>query len=149
VLGAHEKTYVVPPGIDVFELGIIDRAGPHELLPIDERGKPHWNEVVHLLVTEALARDQRELLLRTFGALCRAIREAEVLEMDVIAWSRRGETHPIFGMIRLATIDVWASLRRPGEPLDQRGLDALHAQVARRVAKRIEAHLIDERCVDT
>jgi hypothetical protein len=143
VLGAPEKTYVIPPGIDVFELGIIDRPGPHELLPIDEVGKPHWDEVVHVLVTEALARGQRELLLRAYRALCTAIQEADALETDVAAWSSRGKAHPIFGMLRLATIDVWTSLRRPGERLDERELDTLHAKVARRVATRIGAHVVD------
>ena len=142
VLGAPERTYVVPPGVDVFELGIIDRPGPHELLPIDEVGKPHWDEVVHVLVTEALAHGQRELLLRAFRALCRTIREAGELETDVAAWSRRGKAHPIFGMLRLATIDVWASLRRPGQRLGERELDTLHAKVARRVATRIGAHVV-------
>jgi hypothetical protein len=142
-LGAPEKTYVVPLGIDVFELGIIDRPGPHELLPIDEVGKPHWDAVVHMLVTEALAHGQRELLLRAFRALCRAIQEADALETDVAAWSRRGKTHPIFGMLRLATIDVWALLRRPGAPLGDHELDTLHATVARGVATRIGAHVVD------
>ncbi|MEO7729903.1 MAG: hypothetical protein ABIY55_02945 [Kofleriaceae bacterium] len=143
VLGAREKTYVVPPGVDVFELGIIDRPGPHELLPIDEVGKPHWAEVVHVLVTEALAHGQRELLLRAYRALCKAIQEADALDADLAAWSRRGKTHPIFGMLRLATIDVWASLRRPGQRLGDLELDALHAKVARLVATRIGAHVVD------
>jgi hypothetical protein len=139
VLGAREKTYLVPPGIDVFELGIISRSGPHELLPIDEGGKPHWDGVVHLLVTEARAEAQRGLLLRAYRALHAAIREGAELDADITAWSRRGATHPIFGILRLATVDVWAARRRPCAPLGEGELDTLHAEVARRVATRIHA----------
>lgn len=63
VLGARDKKYILPPGIDLFELGLIDRPGPHELLPIDEHDAPCWDGVVHVLVTEAQAERQRKLLL--------------------------------------------------------------------------------------
>jgi hypothetical protein len=109
------------------------------LLPIDEDGRPHWDGVVDVLVTEALAEGQRALLLRAYRALRSAVRVGEALDADITERSRRGETHPIFGMLRLATIDVWAARRRLGAPLAERELDALHAEVARRVAKRIGA----------
>lgn len=143
VLGTWERPYVIPPGVDVFELGLIDRPGPHELLPIDEDGKPYWDGVVHVLVTKAQAAQQRQLLLRAYRTLCRMIVEADELEASVAVWTARREAHPVFGMIRLATIDVWTALRSRDAPLDEHELDALHAEVARRVAAQIRAHLVD------
>ena len=64
VLGAQEQSYLVPPDVDVFELGLINRPGPHELLPIDEDDGPLWDDVIDLLVSEAEAARQRELLRR-------------------------------------------------------------------------------------
>jgi hypothetical protein len=139
----RERSYLVPPGVDVLELGTIDRPGPHELLPIDEDGKPHWDDVVHVLVTEAQAEEPRGLLLLAYRALCAAIREADELDANITERSRRGETHPVVGMLRLATNDVWATLRRCGTPLVEGELDALHAEVARRVAARLCAHLVN------
>jgi hypothetical protein len=141
VLGAWEKKYLVPPGVDVFELGLIDRPGPHELLPIDEDDKPLWDDVIHLLVTEAQAERQRELLLRAYRPLCGMIVDADELVASVAEWSRRREAHPVFGMLRLATIDVWAARRRPG-PLGEHELAVLHAEVACRVATQIRARLV-------
>lgn len=142
VLGAGEERYLVPPDVDVFELGLIDRPGAHELLPIDENDKPLWDDVVHLLVGEAEAVRQRELLRKVYRTLCGMIVEADELEASVAERSRRREPHPIFGMLRLATIDVWAARRRGlGRP-GVRELHALHAEVARRVAARIHAHLV-------
>lgn len=141
MLGAQGKHYLVPPGIDLFELGIIVLAGPYELLPIDRDDKPRWDEVIHVLVSSSQAERQRELLFRSHRALCRMIREADELEASIAEWSLRREAHPVFGMLRLATIDVWASMRGGG-PLDDRKLAILHEEVARRVAARIRAHLI-------
>jgi hypothetical protein len=142
VLGAQEQSYLVPPDVDVFELGLIDRPGPHELLPIDEDDRPLWDDVIDLLVSEAEATRQRELLRKAYRTLCEMIAEADELAASVDEWSRRGEVHPIFGMLRLATIDVWAARRRGLGPLGARELDALHAEVARRVAARIRAHIV-------
>jgi len=142
VLGARERRYLVPPDVDVFELGLIDRPGPHELLPIDEDDKPLWDDVIHLLVSEAEVARQRELLRKAYRALCGMIAEADELEASVAERSRRREAHPIFGMLRLATIDVWAARRRGQARLGVRELDALHAEVARRVAARIRAYLV-------
>ena len=142
VLGAREKRYLVPPDVDVFELGLIDRPGPHELLPVDENDKPLWDEVIHLLVGEAEAARQRELLRKAYRTLCGMIVEADELEASVAEWSRRREAHPVFGMLRLATIDVWAARRRGLGQLGARELDSLHAEVARRVAAQIRAHLV-------
>jgi hypothetical protein len=143
VLGARDKKYLVPPDVDVFELGLIDRPGPHELLPVDEDDKPLWHDVIHLLVSEAEAVRQRELLLMAYRVLCGMIAEADELEASVSERSRRRETHPVFGMLRLATIDVWAARRRGRGQLGVHELRALHAEVARRVAARIRAHLVD------
>jgi hypothetical protein len=142
VLGALETRYLVPPDVDVFELGLIDWPGLHELLPVDEDDKPLWDDVIHLLVSEAEAARQRELLLMAYRALCGMIAEADELEASVAERSRRHEAHPVFGMLRLATIDVWAARRRAMGQLGVRELHFLHAEVARRVAARIRAHLV-------
>jgi hypothetical protein len=142
VLGAPEKRYLVPPDVDVLELGLIDRPGRHELLPVDEDDKPLWDDVIHLLVSEAEAARQRELLRMAYRALCGMIAEADELEASVAERSRRREAHPVFGMLRLATIDVWAARRRGLGQLGVRELDALHAEVARRVAVRIGARVV-------
>lgn len=142
VLGAGEKRYLVPLGVDVFELGLIDRPGPHELLPVDEGDKPLWDDVIHLLVSEAEAARQRELLRRAYRTLCGMIGEADELEASVAERSRRHEAHPVFGMLRLAPIDVWAARRWGRGQLGAHELDSLHAEVARRVAARIRAHLV-------
>jgi hypothetical protein len=142
VLGAQDKRYLVPPDVDVLELGLIDRPGLHELLPIDQNDKPLWDEVIHLLVGEAQAARQRELLRNVYRALCEMIAEADELEASVVERLRLREAHPIFGMLRLATIDVWAERRRGLGLLGVRELDALHAEVACRVAARIRAHVV-------
>lgn len=77
VLGAPEGRYLVPPGIDVLELGLIDRAGQFELLPIDLRDKPLWDEVTQLLVTATEAERQRDIVRRSYHELCAHIAEAE------------------------------------------------------------------------
>jgi hypothetical protein len=56
VLGARETMYLVPPDVDVFELGLIDRSGPHEPLPVDEDDMPLWDDAIHLLISEASRR---------------------------------------------------------------------------------------------
>lgn len=142
VLGSREGRYLVPPGIDVLELGLVDTAGQFELLPIDRRDKPLWNEVTHLLVTPAEAQRQRAIVLRSFQALCDLIAEAEELRSSVADLSRRRVAHPVFGSIRFETIATWKAMRRGTEPLGERALDRLHAEVARRVAVRISAHLV-------
>ena len=139
VLGAREGRYLVPPHIDVFELGLLDAPGRYELLPIDANDKPLWEDVVHLLVTKSQADRQRALLLRAYRALHAIIPDADALESSITDWSRRGSAHPVFGMLRLATIEVWRSTRQGREPLIERELDALHMAVARRVAARIGA----------
>jgi len=70
------------------------------------------------------------------------IAEADELEASVAERSRRREAHPVFGMLRLAMIDVWAARRRDLGQLGVRELHFLHAEVARRVAAQIRAHLV-------
>lgn len=142
VLGSREGRYLVPPRIDIFELGLISIPGHYELLPIDLHDKPMWNDVVNLIVTKAQAEQQRALLLRAYRSLHSIIQEADELESSINEWSNRGDTHPIFGMLRLETIEVWRLMRRGNKPLSNRELDALHMEVARRVAVRIRAHVI-------
>lgn len=144
VLGAREGRYLVPAGVDVLELGLISRAGNFELLPIDRRDKPLWEEVTHLLITQAEADRQRGIVLRSFHALCGCIAEGDALRSIVAEWSRCRTTHPIFGTIRFETIATWKSMRRGITPLSERELEDLHADVARRVAIRIHAHLTRE-----
>lgn len=142
VLGARDGRYLVPPGIDILELGLISAAGRFELLPIDANDKPLWDEVVHLLVTEPQAERQRGLLLRSYKALHAMIQEADELDAAVAEWSARGTAHPVFGMLRLEAIEVWKTMRHGTEPLSEPELDALHAAVARRVAAKLHAHVI-------
>lgn len=94
------------------------------------------------MVTEAQAERQRDLLRRSYTALHAMILEADELEASVAEWSERGVMHPVFGMLRLETIEVWKAMRRGSEPLSERDLAALHASVARRVATKIRAHVI-------
>jgi len=142
VLGAREGRYLVPPGIDVLELGLIDAAGEYELLPIDRRDKPLWDEVTHLLVTAAEAERQLGIVMRSYRALCGRIAEADVLQSSVAEWSKRRAAHPVFGLIRLETVETWRSMRRETGAPDERELERLHAQVAGRVARRIRATLV-------
>jgi hypothetical protein len=67
--------------------------------------------------------------------------EANELEASVAEWTRRGEAHPVFGMLRLATIDVWASRWGIG-PFSERVRTALRTEVVRRVAVRIRTRLV-------
>jgi hypothetical protein len=144
VLGAPGGRYLVPPGIDLFELGLIARAGRYELLPIDVADRPLWHAITDVMVTEGEALRQRRLLLCCYRALHATIREADALDADVTAWRSRGEMHPIFWMLRVETIEVWKQRRRISEPIKDRDLDLLHAAVAGRVATRIEAQLVSE-----
>lgn len=145
VLGARDGRYLVPPGIDIFELGLIYAAGRFELLPIDVNDKPLWDEVTHLMVTEEQAERQRGLLLRCYRALHAMILEADELEASIAECSARGVAHPVFGMLRLETIEVWKAMRRGTEPLGESDLDALHACVARGVAAKLRAHILRQR----
>lgn len=144
VLGPPDGRYLVPPGVDLFELGVIARAGRYELLPIDVADRPLWRAITDVMVTEDEALRQRRLLLRCYRALQSAIREADALDADVTAWRSRGEMHPIFWMLRVETIEVWKQRRRICEPMTDRELDLLHAAVARRVAIRIAARQTGE-----
>jgi hypothetical protein len=142
VLGPPDGRYLLPLGVDLFELGLIARAGRYELLPIDVADNPLWHAVTDVMVTPDEALRQRRLLLRCYRTLHATIREADALEAEVIARRNRGEMHPVFWMLRLETIEIWKQRRRGSEPITDRDLDLFHAAVARRVATRIEAHLI-------
>jgi hypothetical protein len=142
VLGSYEGRYLVPLGIDVLELGLIDTAETFELLPIDRHDKPLWDEVTQLLVTPAEAERQREIVLRSYRLLCDRIAEVEELRASVADWTRRRGAHPVFGTIRFETIATWKAMRRGTGPLGERALGRLHAEVVRRVAVRIGAHIV-------
>ena len=147
VLGASGRRYLVPPGIDVLELGLIDTPGRFELLPLDLDDKPLWDEVIHLIVTKAQAERQHSILLRSYRALHALIVESATLHASVAGWPRRGALHPVFGFIRLETIETWKSLRHGTNALSEEELDQLHESVARRVAIRIRAHFVHQRTV--
>ena len=66
--------------------------------------------------------------------LARLADERVQLEASIAECSARGVAHPVFGMLRLETIEVWKAMRRGTEPLGESDLDALHACVARGVA---------------
>jgi hypothetical protein len=134
VLSSREGRYLVPPGIDIFELGLITKAGSYELLPIDVDDKPLWNEVSRLIVTQKQATQQRELLLRAYRVLHDLLLEPNELEASITESSQRNETHPVFGVLRQAIIEVWKSMRRGNEPLSESDLDRLHVSVAQHVA---------------
>jgi hypothetical protein len=143
ILGTLSASYFVPPGIDVFELGLIDRAGPFELLPIMSNKAVLWDETIRLLVTWAQAERQCAIIMRSYRALCDMIREAEWLEASVAEWTRSGTgPHPVVGLLRLAMIAVWKAKRRGCAPLTEDDLDALHVLVARRVATKILADMV-------
>jgi hypothetical protein len=138
ILGTVRASYFVPAGIDVFELGLIDRAGPFELLPIMSSREVLWDQTIRLLVTQAQAERQCAIVMRSYRALRGMLREAEWLEASVAEWTRSGTgPHPVFGLLRLAMIAVWKAKRRGCAPLSEDELDALHALVARRVAIKI------------
>lgn len=141
ILGTVRASYFVPPGIDVFELGLIDRAGPFELLPIMFSKEMLWDQTIRLLVTPAQAERQGAIIMRSYRALRDMIREAAWLEASVAEWAGTGP-HPVFGLLRLAMIAVWKAKRRGRAPLTEDELDALHALVARRVATKILADLV-------
>ena len=111
VLGVSGRRYLVPPGIDVLELGLIDTPGRFELLPLDLCDKPLWDEVIHLMVTKAQAERQHGIVLRSYRALHTLIVESATLRASVAGWPRRSAPHPVFGIIRLETIETWKSLR--------------------------------------
>jgi hypothetical protein len=142
VLGTGSCRYLVPPGIDIFELGIIDTPGRFELLPIDPYDNPLWDEVIDLVVSTAQAEQQRDILMRSYHALHALIWESATLHASVAGWSRRGSPHPVFGFIRLETIETWKSVRHGTEPLSEEERDRLHESVARRVALRIRARFV-------
>ena len=125
------------------------RAGYHGCRPrLDatpcslRRDKPLWDQVTHLLISDAEAERQREIVLSTYRALCARITEAEQLRSSVAEWSRSRVAHPVFGTIRFETIATWRSRRHGTEPLGERVLDRLRAEVARRVAVRIGARMV-------
>lgn len=143
ILGTVSASYFVPPGIDVFELGLIDRAGPFELLPIMSNQEVLWDQTIRLLVTQAQAECQCAIIMRSYRALRDMIREAEWLEASVAQWAQSGTgPHPVFGLLRLAMIAVWKVKRRGCTPLTEDELEALQALVARRVATKILADIV-------
>jgi hypothetical protein len=142
VLGAGDERFLVPVGVDPLELGLIMSPGHYDLLPIDADNGPLWGAAVHLLVTPWQAERQRELLMRSYDALHGRIREADELESSVAEWSSRGQTHPVFGMLRLEVIQAWLALGYGPGPLGEADREALHAEVALRVARRVGARVL-------
>lgn len=135
VLGKDGYKYVVPPGVDPLELGVIVSAGQFELVPITFDGNPLWHETINLLVTEDQAARQRSIVMSFYHALLDHMPyDAPDLEAGVQAEAKRGETHAIFGLLRRAAIETWAEHRVGSDPLDEPQRERLHAGVARRTA---------------
>lgn len=141
VLGTYSGKYLVPPGIDLLELGLIDSPGAYHLLPIDSNETPLWDAVIDVIVSEKQAKEQRKILFRSYDALHDMIVEADELEANITEWSQHGKTHPIFGLLRLEIIEVW-KLHRGNQLLSERHRAMLHARVAQGVARKIGAHVM-------
>jgi hypothetical protein len=138
VLGTYAASYLVPVEVDLFELGLVTEAGIYELLPIDLDGRAIWNEVTDLMVTKKQARQQREILLSFYRTLLETMPDmAPTLENEIYDLSRRGIAHAVFGLLRLAAIDTWRTMRHTAKPLDAREQHRLYGEVARRVASTL------------
>lgn len=142
VLGACGERYLIPPGVDPLELGLIQVPGNYVLLPVDTDDTPMWDAVVNFQVTEAQAVRQRQLLMRSYQALHDMIGEADELDASVSEWSRCGRTHPVFGMLRLEIIRAWVESGHEAGPLSAAERIALDRSAAVRVAARIRAHVV-------
>lgn len=135
VLGKDGYKYIIPPGIDPLELGVIVNAGQFDLVPIDRENHPLWNESINLLVTEDQAVRQRNIVMDFYHALLDHIpHDAPDLEAGVQAEAKLGGTHAIFGFLRRAAIETWAEHRSQSVLLDDHEYERLLAGVARRTA---------------
>lgn len=135
VLGADGYKYIIPPGIDPLELGVIVNAGQFDMVPVDRENKPLWNESINLLVTEDQAAQQRTIVMYLYHALLDYLpHDASDLEAGVQAEAQHGGTHPIFGLLRRAAIETWAEHRGEAAVLGDDERERLYAGVARRTA---------------
>lgn len=133
MLGFDGASYMVAPGVDVLELGVIANPGNFLLLPLNAYKEPLWKETVTLIVTPEQAAVQRNINARFFAALLAELpHDAADLEAGVASLSERGRVHPIFDAIRRAALETWAQERRVDAPLDDAERRRLDAAVARR-----------------
>jgi hypothetical protein len=139
VLGSGGAPYSVPPGVDVFELGIIANPGRFLLIPNNAHGETLWDQTVDLLVTEEQAVAQREIIERFYDALLAQIPyDAADLEAGVASSSERRKRHPVFDVLCRAALETWSTERRPAEPLDDIERKRLELAVARRAVQLLQ-----------
>jgi hypothetical protein len=136
MLGHGDTQYVVPPGVDVLELGLVANPGQFVLIPFSDDQNSLWDQTHTLLVTEEQAAVQRDINARFYAALLAQLPyDASDLESAVAESRKLGKLHPIFGLLRQAATDTWAAERRPSEQLDDNERNRLDIAVARRAAE--------------
>jgi hypothetical protein len=126
--------YLVPPGIDLLELGLIHKAGHYELLPIDADDKPLWDEVTNLIITESQAAEQIEITFAAARALLDLMPD-DAADLDIMLQGKYPDFRPsLLFLLGEAAVDTWTELRRGSAPLDEAERLRLQAAVTRRVA---------------
>lgn len=139
-MGSDDRNYLIPPGVDPLELGVVATPGEYMLLPINDRREPIWQHLKELHVTRAQADRQLEILTRFRRACLDALpHDAADLEAAIEEATRLGEPHALLGIVRTAAIDVWQRERAAGEPLTPKLAARLDAQVGRRAAELMRA----------
>lgn len=122
--------YVVPPGVNPLELGLLSSPGLFQLLPVDAMGSLYWNDAIDLPVTKEEATRQTKILLRSYHALLDAL-PYDAVEIDeaVEAALHAHEEHYILALVRKATIGLWAD-----QPKELKG--SASERISARVAQR-------------
>lgn len=132
----HRGSYgfLIPSQIDPLELGLIQNPGHFELLPIQTDGKPLWDEVTDLIVTEDQAAQQIDIASRFARALFDLL-PSDAADLDDIL---NGASPPgrlsLLSLLGQAAVDTWTELRRGSAPLDEPERLRLQSAVAERVA---------------
>jgi hypothetical protein len=145
LLGYGNMQYIIPPGVDVLELGVIANAGQFILIPYDAYRKTLWDQTITLVVTKEQAYAQRRINARFYAALLVQLpHDAADLEAGVADNRERDERHPVFDLLRRAATEIWATERRSTKPLDDGERERLDVAVARRAAELLREE--DSRC---
>jgi hypothetical protein len=135
LLGHGDMQYMVPPGVDILELGVIAQPGQFVLIPCNADHRSLWDETVTLVVTAEQAAVQRGITTRFYEALLAHLpHDADDLKAGVAVNSEREKLHPVFGFLRRAAIETWARERRASDPLDEAERKRLDVAVACRAA---------------
>jgi hypothetical protein len=139
-MGSGGQHYIIPPGVDPLEIGVVASPGDYVLLPIDENGQPIWEHVKELHVTRAQADRQAEILTRFRGACLNALPyDAADIMAGIEDSTKRGATPALLGIVRLAALDVWRRERTAGERITPALASRLDALVGRRAAELMRA----------